>query len=41
MSPAQNCKADGGPSGERLAQVLCGSQNTRADLRTLLASQAA
>jgi serine/threonine-protein kinase HipA len=41
VSPAQKYEADGGPSVERLAQVLSGSQNARADLRTLLASQVA
>ena len=39
VGPAQKYEADGGPGVERLAQVLCGSQNARADLRTLLASQ--
>ena len=41
MGPAQKYEADGGPGVERLAQVLSGSQNARADLRTLLASQVA
>lgn len=41
VGPAQKYEADGGPSVERLAQVLSGSQNARADLRTLLASQVA
>lgn len=39
VSPAKKYEADGGPSIERLAQVLSGSQRARADLRTLLASQ--
>ena len=41
VGPAQKYEADGGPGIERLAQVLSGSQNARADLRTLLASQVA
>lgn len=41
VGPDQKYEADGGPSVERLAQVLSGSQNARADLRTLLASQVA
>ena len=41
VSPAQKYETDGGPGVERLAQVLSGSQNARADLRTLLASQVA
>lgn len=41
VGPAQKYEADGGPGVERLAQVLSGSQNARADLRTLLASQVA
>lgn len=39
VSPAKKYEADGGPGIEQLAQVLGGSQNARADLRTLLASQ--
>lgn len=39
MNPAKKYEADGGPGIEQLAQVLHGSQNARADLRTLLASQ--
>ena len=39
VGPAQKYEADGGPGLERLAQVLSGSQNARADLRSLLASQ--
>lgn len=39
VGPAQKYEADGGPVLERLAQVLSGSQNARADLRSLLASQ--
>ena len=39
VGPAQKYEADGGPGVERIAQVLSGSQNARADLRTLLASQ--
>lgn len=39
VSPAIKYEADGGPGIEQLAQVLHGSQNARADLRTLLASQ--
>lgn len=41
VGPTQKYEADGGPGVERLAQVLSGSQNARADLRTLLASQVA
>lgn len=41
VGPAQKYEADGGPGVEHLAQVLSGSQNARADLRTLLASQVA
>ena len=41
VGPAQKYEADGGPGVERIAQVLSGSQNARADLRTLLASQVA
>lgn len=41
VNPAVKYEADGGPGIERLAQVLHGSQNARADLRTLLASQIA
>lgn len=41
VGPAQKYEADSGPGVERLAQVLSGSQNARADLRTLLASQVA
>ena len=41
VGPALKYEADGGPGIERLAQVLHGSQNARADLRTLLASQVA
>jgi len=41
QDPAQEYEADGGPVVERMAQVLSGSQNTRTDLRTLLASQVA
>lgn len=39
VNPAIKCEADGGPGIEKLAQVLHGSQNARADLRMLLASQ--
>ncbi|HPL80460.1 MAG TPA: type II toxin-antitoxin system HipA family toxin [Burkholderiaceae bacterium] len=39
VNPAIKYEADGGPGIEQLAQVLHGSQNARADLRTLLASQ--
>lgn len=39
VSPAKKYEADGGPGIEPLARVLTGSQNARADLRTLLASQ--
>lgn len=39
VNPAGKYEADGGPGIEQLAQVLHGSQNARADLRTLLASQ--
>lgn len=39
MNPAIKYEADGGPGIEQLAQVLHGSQDARADLRTLLASQ--
>ncbi|BAO81533.1 uncharacterized protein related to capsule biosynthesis enzymes [Serpentinimonas raichei] len=41
VSPAKKYEADGGPGIEPLARVLAGSQNARADLRTLLASQVA
>ncbi len=41
VGPGQKYEADGGPGVERLAQVLSGAQNPRADLRTLLASQVA
>ncbi len=41
VSPAVKYEAEGGPGIEQLAQVLHGSQNARADLRTLLASQIA
>ncbi len=41
VGPAGKYEADGGPGVEQLAQVLHGSQNARADLRTLLASQVA
>lgn len=41
VGPAQKYEADGGPGVERIAQVLSGSRNARADLRTLLASQVA
>ncbi len=41
VNPAIKYEADGGPGIEQLAQVLHGSQNARADLRTLLASQIA
>lgn len=39
VSAARKYESDGGPGIERLAQVISGSQNARADLRTLLASQ--
>ncbi len=39
VNPAIKYEADGGPGIEQLAQVLHGSQNARADLHTLLASQ--
>ncbi|MET4577416.1 type II toxin-antitoxin system HipA family toxin [Ottowia thiooxydans] len=39
VNPANKYEADGGPGIEKLAQVLHGSQNARADLRMLLASQ--
>lgn len=39
VSAAGKYESDGGPGIEKLAQVLHGSQNARADLRTLLASQ--
>jgi serine/threonine-protein kinase HipA len=39
VSPVKKYEADGGPGIEQLAQVLTGSQNARADLHTLLASQ--
>lgn len=39
VSPTRKYEADGGPGVEQIAQVLSGSQNARADLRTLLASQ--
>ena len=39
VNPAIKYEADGGPGIEQLAQVLHGSQDARADLRTLLASQ--
>lgn len=39
VNPAIKYEADGGPGIEQLAQVLHGSQNAPADLRTLLASQ--
>jgi len=41
VSAADKYEAEGGPGIEQLAQVLHGSQNARADLRTLLASQIA
>jgi len=41
VGPAYKYESDGGPGIEQLAQVLGGSQNARADLRTLLASQVA
>lgn len=41
VNPATKYEAEGGPGIEQLAQVLHGSQNARADLRTLLASQVA
>jgi len=39
ISPALKYEAEGGPGLQQLAQVLHGSQNAQADLRTLLASQ--
>lgn len=39
VSPQRKYESDGGPGFEQLAQVLHGSRNARADLRTLLASQ--
>ncbi|MEY4710807.1 MAG: hypothetical protein RIS88_257 [Pseudomonadota bacterium] len=39
VSAARKYESDGGPGIERLAQVLSGSQNAEADLRTLMASQ--
>jgi serine/threonine-protein kinase HipA len=39
VSPQRKYESDGGPGLEQLAQVLHGSQNAQADLRTLLASQ--
>ncbi len=39
VSPTRKYEADGGPRVEQIAQVLSGSQNARADLRKLLASQ--
>jgi serine/threonine-protein kinase HipA len=41
VNPAAKYEAEGGPGIEQLAQVLHGSQNARADLRTLLTSQIA
>lgn len=41
VNPAAKYEAEGGPGIEQLAKVLHGSQNARADLRTLLASQIA
>jgi len=41
VSAAGKYESDGGPGIEQLAQVLQGSRNARADLRTLLASQIA
>ena len=41
ISPHRKYEADKGPRIEQLAQVLSASQNARADLRTLLASQVA
>jgi serine/threonine-protein kinase HipA len=41
VSPTMKYEADGGPGIEQVAQVLHGSQDARADLRTLLASQVA
>jgi serine/threonine-protein kinase HipA len=41
VHPAVKYEAEGGPGIEQLAQVLHLSQNARADLRTLLASQIA
>lgn len=38
-SPNRKYEVDGGPGIEQIAQVLSGSQNALADLRTLLASQ--
>lgn len=39
VSAARKYESDGGPGIERLAQVISGSQNAGADLRTLMASQ--
>jgi len=39
VNPHRKYEADGGPGVEQLAQVLHGSRNAQADLRTLLASQ--
>ncbi len=41
VPPAIKYESDGGPGIEQVAQVLYGSKNGRADLRTLLASQVA
>ena len=41
VNPATKYEAEGGPGIAQIAQVLHGSQNARADLRTLLASQVA
>jgi serine/threonine-protein kinase HipA len=41
VNPARKYEAEGGPGVEQLAQVLHGSRNANADLRTLLASQVA
>lgn len=41
VSPAGKYESAGDPGIEELAQVLRGSQNARADMRTLLASQVA
>lgn len=41
VAPALKYESDGGPGVEQIAQVLLGSQNARADVRTLLASQIA
>ncbi|GAB1386385.1 hypothetical protein MASR1M59_15330 [Melaminivora sp.] len=41
VTPAKKYEADGGPGIEQLAQVLNGSQNARADLKSLLSSQVA